>query len=292
MMKHLILFFIDGLGLIADGPNPRVTQLTGHEITAPLNAAVDFDDMRMIPVDANLGVNGLPQSATGQASIFTGKNCAASIGFHLNAFPSRALVDVLNQDNIYMSLIKKGMKTASANLYTENYMTTRRRHSVSTHALLAAGIQMRSSARYRDGYAVTMDITNERVRAHDPSVPLISPEKAAENLLTLAERKHFVFFEYFLTDFCGHHQDAVMADSLFAILQRFFAVLRQWPDPKRALMLISDHGNVEDLSVSTHTRNPVPFLVYTPNRAFRDDCERRVRSIADVKKMIETYLDE
>ncbi|MDX1740430.1 MAG: peptidase, partial [Rhodothermales bacterium] len=48
------------------------------------------------------------------------------------------------------------------------------------------------------------------------------------------------------------------------------------------LLLTSDHGNLEDLSVKTHTRNPVPFVALGP--AAHDFAE--VRSILDVTPAI------
>ena len=42
-----------------------------------------------------------------------------------------------------------------------------------------------------------------------------------------------------------------------ALLEGFMASF----DPEAVLLIVtSDHGNLEDLSTKTHTRNPVPFI--------------------------------
>ena len=44
------------------------------------------------------------------------------------------------------------------------------------------------------------------------------------------------------------------------------------------LLVTSDHGNLEDLSVKTHTVNPVPFVAIGPKAGLFSD----VRSLVDV----------
>jgi 2,3-bisphosphoglycerate-independent phosphoglycerate mutase len=38
-------------------------------------------------------------------------------------------------------------------------------------------------------------------------------------------------------------------------------ILESFDYEKDILLMISDHGNIEDLSVKTHTMNPVPLIV-------------------------------
>ncbi|MDO9170716.1 MAG: hypothetical protein Q7W29_02680, partial [bacterium] len=37
--------------------------------------------------------------------------------------------------------------------------------------------------------------------------------------------------------------------------------------PETLVLLTSDHGNLEDLSTRSHTRNPVPLLAWGPGAA-------------------------
>ena len=52
----------------------------------------------LLGLDALLGVPGLPQSATGQTTILTGRNAPAVIGEHSGPYPSQALRDMLAHD--------------------------------------------------------------------------------------------------------------------------------------------------------------------------------------------------
>jgi hypothetical protein len=78
----VLLFFIDGLGIGARGPfNP----LDGLEDAAPLAHFHDEEQTivhegLLVPTDACLGVEGRPQSASGQTTILTGVNAPARLG--------------------------------------------------------------------------------------------------------------------------------------------------------------------------------------------------------------------
>jgi len=54
------------------------------------------------------------------------------------------------------------------------------------------------------------------------------------------------------------------------ILQRmdgFLAgILDSFDDRNDILLFVSDHGNIEDLSTKSHTRNPVPLIVVGSQR--------------------------
>ena len=52
------------------------------------------------PVDACLGVPGLPQSATGQTALFTGVNAPALVGDHVTAFPTTPLRRVIAEHSL------------------------------------------------------------------------------------------------------------------------------------------------------------------------------------------------
>ena len=80
----MVYLFVDGIGL-------REPALDN-----PVNAEVCPTLWRLLerhakPIDACLGVEGLPQSGTGQATMFTGVNCAAAMGRHCEGFPGPAL---------------------------------------------------------------------------------------------------------------------------------------------------------------------------------------------------------
>ena len=80
----LLLFFIDGLGI---GTRGAQNPFDGLDDAAPL--AVFQNEQPELPfegvlavTDARLGVDGRPQSASGQTTILTGINAPARIGHH------------------------------------------------------------------------------------------------------------------------------------------------------------------------------------------------------------------
>lgn len=107
----LLLFFIDGLGIGTRGPhNP----FDGLDDAAPLaifqdeEPALAFDGM-LAPTDARLGVDGRPQSASGQTTILTGVNASAAIGYHKQGFPNQALLEIIRQHSIFVQLKDAGV---------------------------------------------------------------------------------------------------------------------------------------------------------------------------------------
>ncbi|MBR2066530.1 MAG: peptidase, partial [Kiritimatiellae bacterium] len=105
-MKAVFLF-IDGLGIrepAADNPvNPEVCPALWRLI-----------DRHSRPIDACLGVEGLPQSATGQATMFTGRNCAEAMGKHCEGFPGPALRKIIEDGNLFLELKRRGLSVRFA----------------------------------------------------------------------------------------------------------------------------------------------------------------------------------
>jgi bisphosphoglycerate-independent phosphoglycerate mutase (AlkP superfamily) len=81
-------------------------------------------------------------------------------------------------------------------------------------------------------------------------------------LAALTRNHSLTFFEYFLTDKVGHRRSSLPPSALLSSLDTFFAALLDCLTPSReALLITSDHGNLEDTSHTQHTRNPVPLIV-------------------------------
>lgn len=271
----IILIFIDGLGLGSD--NPEINPLSVADLpnirnflkAAPTQTAVGNGIIKPNQVykaiDARLGVPGLPQSATGQTALFTGTNAPELTGRHINGFPTKALRDILERNSIFKQINQAGGRAVFANTFTEEYFESVRRgrwrYSASTTAALAGGCRLLMVEDLNQGYAVYQDLINEQLRAKNYPVPLITPEKAGENLVRQAKLNDFTLFEYFQTDRCGHAQDWNLALILLNRLDRFIAAVVSQMPPDFCLVITSDHGNIEDLSVKTHTLNPVPLLV-------------------------------
>ena len=270
-MRKMLLFFIDGLGLGADSPENPVKDLFAT-ITGgvPLTKAVKpvfFENGVLIPTDAVLGVDGIPQSATGQTSIFTGCNAQQTLGYHLSAYPNDTLKRMIEEHSIMKVLKDCGVDVTSANLYSNEFFekrlnTHRNMFPASTLTIQASGVDFRFPEHFQAGKAVFADITNELIRKRGYEIPLSEPEEAAGKMLNILSEHQFVFFEYFMTDLYGHRRDAAGLASSVEIINRFTgAIWREVTQDDTVILVVSDHGNAEDLSTPEHTLNRVPTLV-------------------------------
>lgn len=296
------MIFIDGLGLGVDNPeiNPLLEAempfirrvLKGPLTKSVVEKGIAENGFLAKAIDAQLGVPGIPQSATGQTTLFSGVNAAKVAGRHINGFPTKVLRNILEKDSIFKQVKQAGLSGMFANTFTPEYFEAVRRgrwrHSATTTAALAGGVRLLIVEDLLKGYAVYQDLTNELLLQKNHQVPIITPETAAVNLIRQAKLNDFTLFEYFQTDHCGHAQDRELALKLLNRLDRFLAaVVRELP-PGFTLVLTSDHGNIEDLSIKTHTLNPVPLMAFgKDSRAFE-----AVNSLSDVCPAILNLLEK
>ena len=299
---NVLLIFVDGLGVgTRDAHNP----LSLHEAhVAPL-AVFAGEPTRTIfngvccLTDARLGVEGRPQSASGQTTILTGINAALALGFHKQGFPNQALRDIIQEHSIFLQLQRCGIApNVFANAYPPSFFNKRPRWvAATTVAVEAAGMNFLTFGELCKGDALIHDFTNElapetlaRLQIADGTLERRTPEQAAQILASITVRHRFTLYEYFLTDRAGHAQDFSQAERVLIQLSSFVRhVLRAVDLHKTTVILTSDHGNIEDLSVRTHTLNPVPTL------AWGAGCElvaRRVSSLTDITPTIIELLTQ
>ena len=104
-------------------------------------------NVSLVLTDSTLGVPGLPQSATGQTAILTGRNGAKVLGRHHNAYPPQPLRELIARDSILKRVVDRGYTATFANAFTPEYFRLvaegKRRHSVTTEVTLAAGLPLR-----------------------------------------------------------------------------------------------------------------------------------------------------
>jgi 2,3-bisphosphoglycerate-independent phosphoglycerate mutase len=288
----LLLFFIDGLGIGTRGAhNP----LDGLEDVSPLavfqgeQAELPFDG-RLAITDACLGVEGRPQSASGQTTILTGVNAPAAIGSHKQGFPNPALLNILRQHSVFLQLKRAGVNPiAFANTYTQQFFERRPRWiSATTAAVEAADVRFNVLKDLKAGRAVYHDFTNSLLIERGETVDPRTPEEAGEVLAGIVAANRFSLYEYFITDKIGHAQDMEAARRTLPMLARFIRTLLTRVDLGRStVILTSDHGNVEDLSVRNHTLNPVPTIVWGRDR---DRIATRISSLTDITPTIVDVL--
>jgi hypothetical protein len=248
------------------------------------------------PVDANLDTEGLPQSATGQSTIFTGVNASKLLGYHLTAVPNKKLKNIIAEKSFLKVLKRKGLRVTSANAYSEEYFEKvnagKMKHSATTLNILAAGIDFRLIDDLKLGNAVFMDMTNRiLIKNYGYDVNEISVERASCNLAAIALSNDFTMYEYFLTDLYGHLRGSL--EDIIRVLNHidiFTGKLIQSIDlEKHAVIIISDHGNIEDISKKPHTRNPVPFIVFSKDKRVLDFFDKKVESVVDISDAVINY---
>jgi 2,3-bisphosphoglycerate-independent phosphoglycerate mutase len=284
----VILFFVDGLGIGARGAqNP----FDGLVEAAPLAVFQDEEpeiifDGRLVRTDACLGVEGRPQSASGQTTILTGVNAPATLGYHKQGFPNEALREIISEHSIFLQLKRAHVAPNTfANAYTPRFFESRPRWvSATTVAVEAAGMRFRDLDDLQADRAVFQDYTNDMLIERGLSISRRTPEQAAFILAEIAREHRFTLYEYFITDKIGHAQDMEAARLVLAGLARFVRhLLSQLDLAHTTLLLTSDHGNIEDLSLRNHTLNLVPTLIWGEHK---EQIAARVKTLADITPAI------
>lgn len=272
-IARALLVFVDGIGMGAPGAqNPfhgaptRVLGPLGGDAQAPRGLGFGA-------IDATLGYSGLPQSATGQAMLFSGSDTIGMEGGHAPAFPSPRLMAYLAENNMFATARANGLEaeflngfdTARAERATrivrgEEPRTRAFPLSASTICGAAAGGRLRTAADVERGVAATFDLTGEIVRGFGYPAPLRSPESAARAVLAGARELDLSYFELFLTDKAGHSQDMAFARSEIAKVDQFLEALFALAHDDELVVMTSDHGNLEDLGTGGHTLARVPLV--------------------------------
>lgn len=285
-IMSVLLIFIDGVGIGTRGEHNPLDGLESEffSIFQGEQPRLPFDGV-MAETDARLGVDGLPQSATGQTAILTGVNAAKLIGRHLHGYPSPRLKQALAEHSIYKKLIALGRSVTFANAYTRSYIDNPPRFiSATTVAAQTAGLKLRMLEDLREGRAVSHDFTNRFLIEKGFELDICTPEVAGARLAALAASHDFTLYEHFITDRIGHAQRGDLARDHVIELTRFVRAVLEAADLSRlTVVLTSDHGNIEDLSTRRHTLNPVATLAFGPARELIASC---VRSLTDVTPAI------
>ncbi len=256
----MILLMLDGFGVPPEGWAKSVYAEICGEPFAKLF------ETHSKPLDACLGVEGIPQSATGQTTLFTGVNAAKELGRHMQGFPGPSLRAIIERGSLFSKAIDMGLRPGFANSYVKH----------SLEDLEKAGLRSVTTvmvAKALGGVFALKDLLERKALYHDLTreglagfggVPCVSPEAAAADLLRISKGFDLTLFEYFLTDRAGHKCDRALLEKALSELGRFIMALAGGLDGE-TLVITSDHGNCEDLSTKAHTLNPVPLLVLGPH---------------------------
>lgn len=290
--NSVLLFFIDGLGIgerCASNPLCLIDGVQPLAYFKDENAKV-IEEGILISTDARLGVEGRPQSASGQTTILTGINAPKKLGYHKQGFPNQALSEILRKHSIFLRLRQMQVENiVFANAYTPQFFESEPRwKSATTLAVEAAGIRFRNLDDLRSGNALYHDFSNQILKERGFDVPLFSSSEAADILVHLTRTHRFVLYEHFITDKIGHAQDMSKAIEHLPHLAAVLRELLKKVDLERTtVILTSDHGNIEDLSTRNHTLNDVPTVVWGRKR---NEIARKIKSLTDIAPAIVEIL--
>jgi 2,3-bisphosphoglycerate-independent phosphoglycerate mutase len=277
-MTKVLFIFLDGIGLGPDNPetNPlaRVEMpflqslLDGRKLIAS-TAPFESERISLLALDARLGVDGLPQSATGQAVLMTGINIPAELGYHSGPKPNPQVASYLKNGNTLFSWLRaKDKKAALLNAYPPRYFSGiesgKRLYSSIPLAVTSAGYSLFTQEDFFAGQALSADFTGHGWRSmlEIAEAPTTSAQEAGEKLAGLAQAYDFSMFEYWASDYTGHKQNMQWAIEQMEVFDGVLeGLVNAWDIDEDLILVTSDHGNMEDLSTRRHTDAKVPGLI-------------------------------
>ncbi|MBS0618042.1 MAG: alkaline phosphatase family protein [Spirochaetes bacterium] len=296
MRKHPIIYiFLDGVGLGVANPAANPFARFDNKFFG-LHAGRSYQmPGDVVSTDAHMGIPGLPQSATGQTALFTGYNGPQILGRHVNGYPTYTLRPYFYEKNILKVLNEAGYNATLINSYSSAYLQ-RLNHPRAERLLSASSLMQRHSGKpyfttedYLHGRSLYMDMSNWFLRKMGANVPLVNPYDNGRKLIEIARGYDVVIYEYFFTDKVGHEQAWGAAKRVLRHVDAFLAGVWDALDAANETVVISsDHGNLEDLSVKTHTANRVGTFVYgREHYRFTD----KVRALYDIPRVILDIFD-
>jgi predicted AlkP superfamily pyrophosphatase or phosphodiesterase len=272
MRRRTILIFIDGLGW--GEPNPEVNPQHAYGRDLFRLPALDHVLQEMPaggwarPLDAVLGVEGVPQSATGQTTLLTGINAQQVLGKHLTGFPNETLRKILLENSILKTLTDLGLQARFLNAFRPRFWELSRERqltlSATTVANLAADLPFFTLDDVREGRSIYEEFTNAELKERGFDLAPLAPAEAGRVLARASRGLDFTLFEYFQSDKAGHSGDSDRICRELVKLDDFLGTLLEELAEElvtETLVLVtSDHGNLEDATTRRHTLNPVPLV--------------------------------
>ena len=302
-MRRVIFLFLDGVGMGDDNPTinplaagtfPTLHQLLDGCKPVAATGRLSTADAELIPADANLGVPGRPQSATGQTAILTGINAPQRLGEHYGPRPDDRVRAILDEASLFKRLKQTGHSAFFCNAYPHGYFNAinrgKRLLSAVPYAATVGGQTLLNHADLVAGRGLAADFTNQgwREELGYDDVPVYTPAAAGRELWRIAQPHHFTFFEHWHTDLLGHRGQLAQAVAILERFDGFLGGLLAAADLTQTLIIVSsDHGNVEDCSHRKHTENPALTLLLG---AERQTYAERVHGIDDFAGVIEDFL--
>lgn len=299
---RVLLLFLDGVGIGPDDPdtNPLLTAnlptlrgLLGVP-TPGLGAVTNntpFGLAVVKPLNPLMGMEGLPQSGTGQTALLTGENAAAIYGRHFGPWVPVPLRPLMMERNILTRALARGIPTTFANAYPSQYIHRAWTKRPGGPALAAhgAGLLTRTEVELGRGEAVSSEFLNSawRTRLELPELPEITLKEAGRNLARISADFGLTFFAHYATDTAGHKKALGPGREALERVDTFLGGILSAMPPDTLLVVASDHGNIEDTRRG-HTRNPIFSLFLGPDA---DRFSGHLTTIMDIPEAILTFLE-
>ncbi len=245
------------------------------------------------PVNTTLRVPGLPQSGTGQTAIMTGVNASKLIGKHFGPHPYSTLIPIIREKNLFSQLQKMNKTFFFANGYPKRYFDyifgPKGRIPTIALSYISTGKTLNTHEEVKKHIAISADISGTRWKElGHPDVESMNPIEAGKLFYQLGKKFDLILFEYFISDHAGHSQEMAMSVEVLERMDGFIAgILEKFDHENDIILMISDHGNIEDLSVKTHTRNPVPLIVIGKQHSYFSS---RIKNLTNVTPTIISFL--
>jgi len=303
--SRVLVVFLDGVGV---GDDAAATNPLAIAVTPTLDALLDgrrlvasalpYSGTRASArgLDAVLGVDGLPQSGTGQAALLTGVNAARVFGRHFGPYGPTALRPIIASDSILARARRAGRKVAFATAYPAHLvaMASAERPPLPLRAsiviaALGAGVLTRHEPELIAGDAIASEITHNgwRERLGRTDIPAISAEQAGRNLAAIANAHDLTLFAHYSTDSAGHLRDMDAGIAAWQRVDTFIGGLLPALVDDVLVAIVSDHGNLEDVRAQ-HTRNPALCILSGPGHA---TLAARLHALTDVAPVLLGVLE-
>ncbi len=252
------------------------------------NQFINKNNSFIFPIDARMDVPEIPLSGTGQTSIFCGVNASKIIGKHFGPYPYSTLIPIIKEKNIFIELKKKNKKVEFVNAYPKIFFdyvkSGRQRLSVTTLSCLLSDVSLHKISDLHKAKALSAEIDNIRLKSKlGYKIKTLKPETAAKRLIKIASKNHFTLYEIFLTDHLGHGRYLETLEYFSKVFDEFlFNIITRLPQNMN-LLICSDHGNYEDLSIKMHTLNPALGITSGPDAKL---ISSNIKALYDIKSVI------
>ncbi|MCP5102538.1 MAG: hypothetical protein GY950_04125, partial [bacterium] len=201
-MPKLIFIFLDGVGIGSASQTNPFFVADAEYLPFYKDGLVLPDQTPIKPIDATLDTAGMPMSATGQTSLFTGVNMPRIFGRHKDSYPDQTMRKVIKENNIFSHLKKNRLNVqflnaypGSSRLYTPEHVRildngqfyfspafkqqARNTLSVTTCMVVASFMRPFGEKDIQKEKAIFHEYSNRELIAGGFKLPVFSPETAA-----------------------------------------------------------------------------------------------------------------